>query len=128
MPAFYDAKPLTINFKELPSAGEAAVLAHNASKNIIYMSDAGIVGGEMFISVLNAIQGEGKGFNPLWQEAQLNGTNCPTTPQDCPVPTQFTSDNDVLAAAAAGTISITMTTEVYRCSVVGPGPKAPASE
>jgi len=34
-------------------------------------------------------------------------------------PTQLTSDTDVLAAASAGEITLTPTTEVYRCSVVG---------
>jgi len=34
-------------------------------------------------------------------------------------PQQFTSDNDVLAAANAKQITLTPTTEVYRCSVIG---------
>jgi hypothetical protein len=34
-------------------------------------------------------------------------------------PQQFSSDNDILAAAAAGQITLVPTTEVYRCSVVG---------
>jgi hypothetical protein len=33
---------------------------------------------------------------------------------------QLTSDNDILAAAASGMITLSPTTEVYRCSVVGP--------
>jgi hypothetical protein len=33
---------------------------------------------------------------------------------------QFTSDNDILAAAMMGEITLVPTTEVYRCSVVGP--------
>jgi hypothetical protein len=34
-------------------------------------------------------------------------------------PRQFTSDNAILAAAAAGRITLVPTNEVYRCSVVG---------
>ena len=106
MPAYYDGELFTINFKELPPGGESAVLAQNGSINTIYMSDED----PTFVSVLDAIQGDG--FNPLWQEVQIHfGHN----PQH-----QFTSDNDILAAAAAGTITLEPTTEVYRCSVIGP--------
>jgi len=111
MPAYYDHQPLTINFKELPSGGEQAALQHNASINIIYMSDAGLPGGQPFISVLDAIQGDG--FNPLWLEVQVNFTPGHT-------PRQLFSDNEVSAAAEAGEITLTPTTELYRCAVVGP--------
>src|SRR5215472_437266 len=105
MPAYYDGELFTINFKQLPPGGETANLTHNGSINTIYMSDED----PAFISVLDAIQGDG--FNPLWQEVQIHfGTN----PQQ-----QFTSDNDILAAAAAGKITLEPTTEVYRCSVIG---------
>ena len=63
----------------------------------------------MFTSVLDAIQGDG--FNPLWQEVQIVFLTIP--------PQQFSSDNNILAAAAAGQIMLVPTTEVYRCSVVG---------
>ena len=109
MPAFYDGKLFTINFKEQPSGAEASLLGHNASINTIYMSDQAESEGFMFTSVLDAIQGDG--FNPLWQEVQIVFKGAPQ---------QFTSDNDILAAAAAGTITLVPTTEVYRCSVVGP--------
>jgi hypothetical protein len=33
---------------------------------------------------------------------------------------QFTSDDQILAAAAAGQITLTPTSEIYRCSVIGP--------
>jgi hypothetical protein len=33
---------------------------------------------------------------------------------------QFTSDDQIDAAAAAGTITLVPTDEVYRCSVIGP--------
>jgi hypothetical protein len=109
MPAYYDGQLFTINLKEQPSGGEASLLAHNGSINTIYMSDQAEEEGFMFTSVLDAIQGDG--FNPLWQEVQIVFKGAPQ---------QLTSDNEVLAAAAAGTITLVPTTEVYRCSVVGP--------
>jgi len=109
MPAFYDGQQFTINFKEQPSGGEAALLAHNGSINTIYMSDQAEAAGLMFVSVLDAIQGDG--FNPLWQEVQIVFKTIP--------PRQFVSDTEILAAAAAKQIELVPTTEVYRCSVVG---------
>ncbi len=112
MPAYYDGTLFTINFKELASGGEAANLAHNGSINTIYMCDAcegQLPGGGSFVSVIDAIQGDG--FNPLWQEVQIAF--------DTIAPQQFTSDNDILAAANAGQITLTPTTEVYRCAVIG---------
>ncbi len=111
MPAFYDGQLFTINFKELPSGGESSNLAHNGSINTIYQCDMCESSGLMFISVLDAIQGDG--FNPLWNEVQIS-FNPGFTPH------QFFSDNDILIAAAAGEITLTFTTELYRCSVVGP--------
>ena len=113
MPAFYDDTLFTINFMELPSGGEAANLTHNGSINTIYMCDAcegQLPGGASFMSVLDAIQGDG--FNPLWQEVQIAF--------DTIAPQQLTSDTDILAAASAGQITLMPTTEVYRCSVLGP--------
>jgi len=110
MPAYYDGNLLTINFKELPAGGEDAVLQQNSQINTIYMSDQAVALGFDFVSVLDAIQGDG--FNPLWQEVQITFLTIP--------PEQFLSDNDVLAAFAAGEIDLTVTDEVYRCSVVGP--------
>ena len=109
MPALYDGHLFTINFKQEPGGGEAALLAHNGSINTIYMSDQAEAAGVTFTSVLDAIQGDG--FNPLWQEVQIVFSTIP--------PQQFFSDNDILAAAAAGQIELVPTTEVYRCSVVG---------
>jgi hypothetical protein len=122
MPAYYDGQLFTINFKQQPTPAELALLREAHQINTIYMCDACMgqtVGGDAngdFISVLDAIQGDG--FNPLWQEAQI-AFNPGFTP------TQLTSDNDVLAAASGPhpAITITFTDEVYRCSVVGPGPK-----
>jgi hypothetical protein len=114
MPAFYDHELFTINFKELPAGGERSTLLRNASINIIYMSDAGLPGGEPFISVIDAIQGDG--FNPLWLEVQVNFTRGHT-------PRQLFSDDEIADAFEAGEITLEATDEVYRCSVVGPGPK-----
>ncbi len=114
MPAYYDGELFTINFKELPPQGEQSNLAHNGSINTIFMCDScegSLPAGGSFISVLDAIQGDG--FNPLWQEVQISfnpGFN----------PQQLTSDTQIAAAEAAGQITLTPTTEVYRCSVIGP--------
>ena len=110
MVAFYDDKQFLINFMELPPAGEAATLQHNKSINTIYMCDA-CAPTLTFISVLDAIQGDG--FNPLWQEVQI-------TFNPGFIPHQFTSDNAVLSAASSGEITLAPTTEIYRCSVLGP--------
>ncbi len=111
MPAYYDAKLFTINFKELSSNAEVSQLRHNQSINTIYMSDGGLPNNQPFISVLDAIQGDG--FNPLWQEVQI-------VFNDGFTPHQFTSDNDILAAAASGETTLIPTNEVYRCAVIGP--------
>src|SRR6266446_3577069 len=110
MPAYYDHHLLTINFKELPSGGESANLQHNGSINTIFMSDAGLPGGQPFISVLDAIQGDG--FNPLWLEVQVNFKAGHTA-------RQLFSDNEVADAFNAGEITLTATGELYRCAVVG---------
>jgi len=112
MPAYYDGKLLKINFMELPPGGESTNIARNGSINTIYQSDPGLPGGEMFVSVLDAIQGDG--FNPLWQEVQITFINGVT-------PRQLFSDNEVLAAAAGPTpeIRLDTTSELYRCSVIG---------
>jgi len=110
MLAYYDSQLFTINFTELPSGGEDANLQNNSSINNIYTSDATLSGGAMFIPVLDAIQGDG--FNPLWEEVEI-------TFKHGVEPHQFFSDNEVLAAAAAGKITLTDTGELYRCSVVG---------
>ena len=111
MPAYYDHQLFTINFMELPSGGENAVLQNNPSIHIIFMSDAGLPGGQLFISVLDAIQGES--FNPLWLEVQINFKTGHTA-------RQLFSDDEVAEAFAAGEITLSVTDELYRCSVVGP--------
>ncbi len=105
MPAYYDGKLFTINFKLLKPD-----MHSNPSFNIIYQCDACAEQGLNFVSVLDAIQGDG--FNPIWEEQQIVFKEGVT-------PIQLTSDTDVLAAQAAGLITITDTDEFYRCSVVG---------
>jgi hypothetical protein len=106
MPAYYDGNLFTINFKLLKPD-----MHKNPSFNTIYQCDACAASGLNFVSVLDAIQGDG--FNPIWEEVQITFNGGFT-------PVQLTSDTDVLAAAAAGTITLTDTEEFYRCSVVGP--------
>ena len=110
MPAYYDAELFTINFKEQPTGAEDALLAHNRSINVIYMSDEGLPGGLPFISVLDAIQGDG--FNPLWVEVQV-------VFNEGFIPHQFFSDEEIEDAADADEITLVPTDEVYRCSVIG---------
>ena len=110
MPAYYDGNQFTINFTELSPQAEASAIAHNTAINKIFRSDPGLPGGQPFISVLDAIQGDG--FNPLWREFQITFTNGHT-------PRQLFSDNEVAAAAQSGEITIQPTSEVYTCSVVG---------
>src|ERR1043165_1583692 len=111
MPSYYDGELFTINFMELPPGGEAATLQNNGSINLIYMSDDGLPGGQPFISVIDAIQGDG--FNPLWVEVQIHFTAGHT-------PRQLGSDDEIADAFANGEITLEFTDEVYRCSVVGP--------
>ena len=110
MPAYYDGKIFKINFTELPPGGESANLSKNGSINNIYQSDACVAADHPFVSVIDAVPGDG--MNPLWQEVQVvfkSTSNCQ----------QFTSDDEVLAAAAAGTVKLMPTGELYRCSVIG---------
>ena len=111
IPAYYDAELFNIQFVEFPPAAEEAILEHNASLNFIYQSDAGLPGGEPFISVIDAIPGDG--FNPIWEEVQITFTAGNT-------PRQLFSDEEIEAAVDAGEITLTDTGEVYWCPVVGP--------
>ena len=110
MPAYYDGKLFTINFMELSPDAEQSAIAHNSAINRIFRSDPGLPGGQPFISVLDAIQGDG--FNPLWREFQVTFTSGHT-------PRQLLSDNEVAAAVQSGEITLKATSEVYICSVVG---------
>jgi hypothetical protein len=110
-PAFYEGHLFTINMKEMPKGASASTIAHNGNINEIYASND-LDDEQDFTSVINAIQGEG--FNPLWRQ-NLIVFNQGFTPH------QFTSEDEVLAAAAGPNPEITIvpTDEVYRCSVVG---------
>jgi len=109
MPAFYDGELFTVNMFEVPASDP--LIEHNRSINTIYASND-LDEEQDFIPVIDAIQGEG--FNPLWQQV-LIVFNAGFTPH------QFVSEEEIEAAAAAPNPEITLvvTDEVYRCSVVG---------
>ena len=98
--------------KEMPAGAEGSLVPNDPSINTIYASND-LDEEQTFTPVLDAIQGDG--FNPLWQQV-LIVFNPGFTPH------QFVSDDQVLAAAAGANPEITLdvTDEVYRCSVVGP--------
>ena len=114
IPAYYDHVLFTIQFVEFSPAAEKTLLQHNKSLNFIYQSDAGLPGGEPFVSVIDAIPGDG--FNPIWEEVQITFTDDNT-------PRQLFSDDEIEAALDAGEITLTFTDEVYWCPVVGSGSK-----
>ena len=87
----------------------SALLDSNRSIKTIYATND-LDEEQDFLSVIDAIQGDG--FNPLWHQV-LIVFNPGFTPH------QFFSDDEVLAAAAAGEITLDSTDEVYRCSIVG---------
>src|ERR1043165_6467250 len=109
MPAYYDGELFTVNMFEVPASDP--IIAHNSSANIIYATND-LDEEQDFAPVINAIQGDG--FNPLWLQV-LIVFNPGFTPH------QFLSDVEVEAAAAGANPEITLvvTDEVYRCSVVG---------
>jgi hypothetical protein len=110
-PAFYEGELFTVNMKELSEDASTSIIAKNQSLNEIYASND-LDDEQDFISVIDAIQGEG--FNPLWHQI-LIVFNPGFTPH------QFVSAAEVEAAAAGANPEITLveTDEVYRCSVVG---------
>jgi hypothetical protein len=109
MPAYYDDELFTVNMFEVPASDP--IIAHNSSANIIYATND-LDEEQDFVPVINAIQGDG--FNPLWLQV-LIVFNPGFTPH------QFFSDVEVEAAAAGANPEITLvvTDEIYRCSVVG---------
>lgn len=111
MPAYYDGALFTINSVELPEDASAATIAKNQSTNEIYATND-LDDEQDFFPVLDAIQGDG--FNPLWRQ-NLIVFNAGFPPH------QFFSDDEVLSAASGANPEITLivTDEVYRCSVVG---------
>ena len=108
-PVFYDGGQVTVNMFEVPASDP--LLADNKGVNTIYASND-LDEEQDFNSVIDAIQGDG--FNPLWHQV-LIVFNAGVTPH------QFTSEDEVLAAAAGADPEITLvsTDEVYRCSIVG---------
>ena len=108
IPAFYDGNQVTINIFEVPSS--ETLLAHNKSLNTIYVTND-LDEEQDFAPVIDAIHGDG--FNPLWHQV-LIVFNAGVAPH------QFLSDDQVLAAEAAGEITLVETDEVYVCAVVGP--------
>jgi hypothetical protein len=116
MPAFYDGEQFIVNMKEMPEDASAATIAHNGSINTIFATND-LDEKQDFKPVIDAIHGDG--FNPLWRQVLIvfnQGF----------APHQFTSDEQVKAAASGPNPEITLvvTDEVYRCSVVGAGHKA----
>jgi len=111
MPAYYEGNLFTINLKQLADNAGASIIAKNQSLNEIYASND-LDEEQDFIPVINAIQGEG--FNPLWHQ-NLIVFNPGFTPH------QFVSEDEVKAASEGANpeITIVVTNEVYRCSVVG---------
>ena len=102
---YYDGQLFMMNINPFNDQPASSLLANNKSINILYESNG-------FITVTNAIQGGGPGYNALWQEVDIvfnYGT-----------PYQFTSDNDILPAASGPNPQITLvpTTKVYRCAIV----------
>jgi hypothetical protein len=112
IPAYYDSSLLKIMFVEFSPQAEATQIARNKSINFIYQSDPGLPNNQPFISVIDAIPGDG--FNPVWREVQIV-FNAGFTPR------QLYSDNEVLAAASGVNPEITLNTtnEVYWCPVIG---------
>jgi hypothetical protein len=111
IPAYYDHQLFTIQFVEFSANAERTLLRHNKNINLIYQSDAGLPGGQPFVSVIDAVPGDG--FNPLWLEIQVNFTPGHT-------PRQLFSDDEIANAFEAGEITLESTGELYWCPVVGP--------
>jgi hypothetical protein len=103
-PAYYDDELFTINLKLLPENASLTTIEKNTQQNNIYVADD-FPG---FISVIDAVPGDG--MNPLWREIEITFVTI--------APQQFTSDEDIDAAADAGQIILTPTDEMYRCSVI----------
>jgi hypothetical protein len=112
IPAYYDSTIFTIHFVEFSHAAEAILIAHNSGLNFIYQSDNGLPNNQPFISVIDAIPGDG--MNPIWQEVQI-------VFNPGFIQRQLYSDTEVLAAAMGTNpeITLTKTTEVYQCPIVG---------
>ncbi len=113
MPAYYEGDLFTVNMKEMPNSDP--LIEHNKSVNEIYATND-LDEEQEFAPVIDAIPGED--FNPLWIQILIVFNEGVT-------PHQFVSEDEIDAAVASGEITLNETDEVYRCSVVGPGPKNP---
>jgi hypothetical protein len=111
-PVYYDGNLVTVNMVELSDDAAKQLIASNASINVIYASND-LDEPQDFNSIIDAIPTDG--FNPLWLQ-MLIVFNAGFTPH------QFTSDEQVLAAASGNNPEITLvnTGEIYRCAVIGP--------
>ncbi len=98
---YYDAQKFMMNLNPFSDRSGGNLLTHNKSINNLYEATG-------FLTVTDAIQGDG--YNPVWQEVDITFVTI--------APKQFLSDNDVLAAAAAGQITLTPTGEMYRCDII----------
>ena len=109
MPAYYDGEIFTVNMFEVPASDP--LIEHNPSINLIYATND-LDEEQDFAPVIDAIPGEE--FNPLWLQV-LIAFNAGFTPH------QFVSEEEIEAAATGANPEITLivTDEVYRCSVVG---------
>jgi|GEM_PF-1005005 len=109
MPAYYDGKLLTVNMFEVPASDP--IIENDPTFNVIFASND-LDDEQDFAPVIDAIQGDG--FNPLWLQV-LIVFNPGFTPH------QFFSDDEVEDAARGANPEITLvvTDEIYRCSVVG---------
>jgi hypothetical protein len=109
MLAFSDGGRQTSNVAQQPTQAEASLLANNTSMNIIFMSTNSATG-QMFAFVINALPApeEGPGFNPLGRQVDVVFSDPNFAAR------RFTSASDVLAAAAAGEITLVPTINVFR--------------
>jgi len=66
IPTYYDSAIFKIFFAEFSPNAAKNLITHNNSLNFIYQSDNGLPGDQPFISVIDAIPGDG--MNPVWRE------------------------------------------------------------
>jgi hypothetical protein len=107
-PAYYEGDLFNVNMMELSEEAGEAIIANNEALNEIYAYND-LDDPQDFISIIDAVPGDG--MNPLWLQF-LIVFNPGFEPH------QFTSEEEVEAAAENGEITLVNTEEVYRCSVV----------
>jgi hypothetical protein len=82
--AYYQGRLYSAAYRELSSDGDGA--------SLLYQSDLGLAGGTPFVAVL------GGTLTNVWREIQVSGNQCAAN-EVCAVPRQFTSADEILAAA-----------------------------